>query len=232
MMFDAARFEEAPAQVDWIVRASGVDAPGPVLDLCCGVGRHTLEFARRGYEVTGVDRCEPYLDRARVAAAEEGVSATWVPDDMRRFRREGAFALAINLFTSFGYFDDPAEDALVARNVCASLRPGGRFVLEIKGKEPLARVFRPCLSRRLADGSLFVQESRLIDAWERCETRWLVIRPDGERIVGTLTTRLYSATELRALLLTVGFETVEFYGDLAGAPFDHTATRLVALATR
>src|SRR5687768_4028043 len=67
-------------------------AGAAVLDLCCGVGRHSIELARRGFCVTGVDRFEPFLDRARSAAADAGVSVEWVRDDMRSFRRPGGFA--------------------------------------------------------------------------------------------------------------------------------------------
>jgi SAM-dependent methyltransferase len=81
-----------------------------VLDLCCGPGRHSLEFARRGFQVTGVDRTARYLATARAAATREGLTVEFVQEDMRHFHRSEAFDLALNLFSSFGYFEDRADD--------------------------------------------------------------------------------------------------------------------------
>jgi len=58
-----------------------------VLELACGPGRHALEFARRGYRVTGVDRTARYLETAREKAGEEGLDVEWVEADMRTLRR-------------------------------------------------------------------------------------------------------------------------------------------------
>src|SRR5262249_24807366 len=104
-----------------------------VLDLCCGPGRHSLEFARRGFRVTGVDRTARYLDTARVAATREGLTVEFVQEDMRRFQRPAAFDLTLNLFTSFGFFAAAGEDLQVLRNLYTSLRAGGQVVLEMAG---------------------------------------------------------------------------------------------------
>ena len=72
-----------------------------VLDLCCGPGRHALEFARRGFRVTGVDRTARYLATARAAETREGLTVEFVQEDMRHFHRPAAFDLALNLFAQF-----------------------------------------------------------------------------------------------------------------------------------
>ena len=119
----------------------------------------------------------------------------------------------------------------MASNVCASLRAGGRFVLEIKGKENLARVFRPMDATALDDGTLVVSRRELVGDWDACHATWILFR-DGERREYTFRTRLYAATELRALLQRAGFAKVEFRGSLDGAPLDHEANRTVAIATK
>lgn len=114
-----------------------------VLDLCCGTGRHSLEFARHGFQVTGVDRTARYLDTARAAATREGLTVEFVQEDMRHFQRPAVFDVALNLFSSFGYFDDETENLWVLRHLHTSLNPGGQVLLEMAGKEPLARDFQP-----------------------------------------------------------------------------------------
>jgi hypothetical protein len=68
-----------------------------------------------------VDRTTTYLETARERAAAEGLVVEWLQADMRQFVRPGAFDVAVNIYTSFGYFADPEEDRRVAQ---MTQRPG------------------------------------------------------------------------------------------------------------
>ena len=230
-LFSPERMEVAPHEVDLIVAMLGLQPDAAVLDLCCGVGRHSLEFARRGYTVTGVDRTASYLQTARGVAEAEGLTAEWIEADAREFMRPRAFDLAINLFTSFGYFEDPAEDRQVAENLFRSLKPGGALVMDLMGKERLARIFNPRSWDELPDGSLFLQERKICDDWTWIENRWILIK-DGQPREFTLGHRLYDGAGLRTLLLDSGFESVTLHGDLDGTPYDNDARRLIAVARK
>ncbi|MFO7651817.1 MAG: methyltransferase domain-containing protein, partial [bacterium] len=142
-MFTPERVAQTPGEVDRLTRLLRIRPGERILDLCCGQGRFALEFARRGHPVTGVDLNPAYLRAARGAARAERLDVEWVERDMRRFRRAGAFDVVLSMYTSFGYFEDPADDARVMANILHSLRPGGRLVLETMGKEVLARIFSP-----------------------------------------------------------------------------------------
>ena len=133
-----------------------------MLDLCCGPGRHSLEFARRGFRVTGVDRTAHYLTTARAAATREGLTVEFVQEDMRHFHRPAAFDLALNLFSSFGYFEDVANDLRVLQHLHDSLKSGGQVLLEMAGKEPLARMFQPRTWHRHAERDEYLLEERII----------------------------------------------------------------------
>jgi SAM-dependent methyltransferase len=230
-LFGPESLEAAPQEVDALLPLLGIEPGTEVLDLCCGVGRHSLELARRGYRITGVDRTAAYLRTARQRAATEGLSVEWVQADMREFVRPGAFDAAINLFTSFGYFEDPDEDRRVADNLVRSLKPGGVLVIEMMGKEVLARIFLPRDWQELADGTLFLQERSVKRDWTWMENRWIVIK-DGQRFEYAVDHRLYDGAGLRALLLDAGFESVALHGGLDGAPYDTSAQRLVAVARK
>ncbi len=228
-MFGPERIEAAPQEVDQVVSLLGMQPGASVLDLCCGIGRHSLELAQRGYSVTGVDRTAAYLRTARLAASAQGLAVEWVEADAREFLRPSAFDHAINLFTFFGYFEDPAEDLRVAANVCHSLKPGGSLMMDLMGKERLARIFSPRNWEQLPDGSLFLQERAIKDDWTWIENRWILIK-DGKQHEFTLGHRLYDGAGLRALLLEAGFASVALYGTMDGAPYDNDARRLVAVA--
>ena len=229
-MFARDRMEAAVEQVEQMLALTGAEGPH-VLDLCCGPGRHALDLARRGFVVTGVDSSEFLLGKARERAAAEGCTVEWVLDDMRTFARPESYDLAINFFTSFGYFPTRAEDFKVLRNACLNLKPGGVFILELKGRECLANVFTTTSSEKLEDGTVLVDRREIYDDWTRVRGEWFLIR-EGTCRTFEVDLALYSGQELRALLMKAGFAGVELYGDLAGNPYDHSAERLVAVARK
>lgn len=227
-MFHEDRWEKTPEQVGQVLELLGLEPPASVLDLCCGPGRHSLELARRGFRVTGVDRTEEYLNEARRRADEEDLDIEFVQRDMREFVRPGAFDVALNLFTSFGYFHDPEDDRTVLRHVRESLKPGGRLLMDLMGREVLARIFRPHHWEE-RDGLLLLQETNITDDWSWVESRWITVAAT-ERREFNLSHRLYAGTQLRDALLDCGFSEVSLYGGLDGSPYGPEAKRLVALA--
>lgn len=202
-----------------------------VLDLGCGVGRVSIPLAKRGFRVTGVDRTRYYLSRARARARAARVSVEWVRADMRDFLRPGAFDLAISMYTSFGYFDDKGEDARVLRNVFESLRPGGACVIQLGGKEWLARIFAPVTMHVLPDGTRFVQRHDIFDDWTRIRNEWILIRR-GRAKTYTFHHTIYSGQELRDRMEEAGFVHVKLYGSLGGDEYGPKAPWLVVVGRR
>jgi SAM-dependent methyltransferase len=231
-MFSERHWEVAPEQVAGAISLLGLEPGATVLDLPCGEGRHSLELARLGFRVTAVDRTAAYLQTARERAAAEQLELELVKADMREFVRPQAFDAAINLFTSFGYFEDPEEDRRVARNFYDSLKPGGKLVMDLMGKEVLARIFLPRDWQELPDGSIYLQERKAAREWTWMENRWILIRPSGQRVEYSVNHRIYDGAGLKSLLLSVGFEAVDVYGGLAGQPYDTEARRLVVVARK
>ena len=228
-IFAADRLAAAGEEVDRLLELLDVEGRD-VLDLCCGPGRHAVELARRGFLVTGVDRSAFLLGKARAAAAAADVPVEWIRSDMRDFVRPAAFDLAINMFTSFGYFDDRDDDLRVLRNLHASLREGGRLLIDMIGKEHLAEIFQPVGVDEAADGSLLVQRREIIDDWSRIRNEWIVVR-DGAASTFHFHHTLYSAQELKDRLATAGFRDVVAFGDLDGTAYGRGAERLVVVGT-
>jgi len=228
IMFGEQRLTQAALQSDQLTKLLDLTPPASVLDLCCGLGRHSLELARRGFKVTGVDRTGVYLRHAHKQALEEKLEIEFVQADMREFCRPNAFDAAINLFTSFGYFENPAEDRRVIVNVHKSLKKDGKLVMDMAGKEIVARVFRE-RDWHEENGVIWFEERSISKDWSWIDNRWILLRGD-KRDEFRISHRLYSAAELTALLRDCGFQQVHSYGDLAGAPYDHNAERLVVVA--
>jgi SAM-dependent methyltransferase len=229
-MFPRQRFEVAPKTVKELLALTKVRGR-TALDLCCGPGRHSIALAQRGFSVTGVDRTKYLLNKARARARRLGVIVEWVLQDMRNFVRPNAYDLALSMFTSFGYFETRSEDKRVLGNIFASLRPGGVLVMDIHGKEMVARNFQPSFSNTLPDGSMFVEDREIAEAWSRSLNTCTVIRK-GRVKQFHLSLNLYSGQELKDALTHAGFTDVNLYGSLDGTPYGLKAGRLIAVGRK
>ncbi len=230
LLFPEERFAAATEQVE---QALALAKPGGknALDLCCGPGRCSIVLAEAGFRVTGVDRTRFLLDQARARAKQARVEVEWVEADMRDFVRPETFDLVVNMFTSFGYFDDQHEDRQVLWNIHASLRPGGVCLMEMMGKERLARILQPVTSELLADGTRAVLCHEICDDWTRIRNEWIVIRR-GRAKTFRFQHTIYSGQELRDRLEQAGFTDVKLYGNLDGEAYGPDAPRLVAVARK
>jgi SAM-dependent methyltransferase len=229
-MFTAERFAAAPEEADQILALTNFQERA-ILDLACGPGRHSVEFARRGYLVTGVDRTAFLIDVGKKRAAEAGVNVEWIESDMREFVRPKSFDLALSMFTSLGYFGTQEEELRVLRNVQESLRPGGTLLVEMAAKERLAQIWTGGSRQSFPDGAMLFEHREVYDDWSRIRQEWTLVK-DGRARTFPFTHSIFSGRELKTELLAAGFGKVHLLGDLLGKPFGLGALRLVALATK
>ena len=224
--------ERTLREVEFVVEKLGLDAGARVLDLACGHGRHSLELARRGLRVTGVDLSPRSLEQAREAAAGEGLAIDFVQADMRELDFDAEFDAAVNLFTAIGYFETDDEDRAVFERVARALRPGGGFLIDTINPLGLASRFQPRLWEELSDGIVMLTEHDWDLQAGRNRAVWTFVRPDGARSELRHVVRMYAPWEVVALLRDAGFEVEEGWGDFEGAPLGHNARRIILLARR
>lgn len=229
-MFTETRFADAIKDTGKLLRLTRPKGRD-ILDLCCGPGRFSIALAKRGFRVTGVDRTRYLLAKARARARAARAKVEWVEHDMRDFERPGSFDLVLNMFTSFGYFHDKRDDLRVLRNIFTSLRPGGTCVIDVMGKERLARIFAPSVVTVVPGGARLVQRHAISDDWTRIRNEWILIRR-GKAKTFKFHLRIYSGQELRDRLEQVGFVGVRLYGGLRGEEYGLDAQRLIAVARR
>jgi ubiquinone/menaquinone biosynthesis C-methylase UbiE len=229
-MFPESAFTVASETVRKILRMTKVRGK-TALDLCCGPGRFSIALAKRGFAVTGVDRTRYLLDKARARARASRVAVEWIRQDMRDFVRPDAYHLAISTYTSFGYFQNREDDTAVLANVFRSLRPGGVFLLEMLGREILAKIFLPVSADTHPDGSILIERRSIVEDWTRIRNEWILIK-EGIAKKFLLQLNLYSGQELRQRMEHVGFTDVRLYGSLDGIPYGPDAKRLIAIGRR
>src|SRR5256885_2833594 len=122
--------EKSAQEVKEIIALLNLPSASRILDLCCGHGRHAIPLAQQGYRVCGLDLSELFLQQAEREAESLGLEISWVEGDMRELPFIEEFDAVINIFTSFGYFEDEDEDQQVLFQVQQALKPGGLFLLE------------------------------------------------------------------------------------------------------
>lgn len=202
-----------------------------ILDLACGAGRHSIELASRGYEVVGYDLSESLLRTARSAARRSHVKPAFVRGDMRELRWKGEFDAAINMFTSFGYFDREEEDRKVLAGVARALRPRGKFLMERFNRDALAYELPAQAWRVREDGSIILQEDSFDVLRGRYDTRQIVIDRAGTR-EHRGSVRAYTFPELKELFDGAGLFVHRVLGGLDLSPYTARSRRMVLHAVK
>lgn len=224
--------EATAAEVEGIVSLLSLAPDARVLDLACGHGRHAIPLAERGFAVTGYDLSEVCLARARASAAARGVAVRWIRGDMRALPFDAEFDAVINVFTAFGYFEDPEDDVETLRRVRRALAPGGRFLLETLHRDALLARFRPHIEYTTSTGAQVARDTVWDLARSVIDDRVTLVRPDGRRAEYATSLRLRSLHELLALVREAGLEPRAWHGGLDGSTLQLDSRRLVLLSGR
>jgi SAM-dependent methyltransferase len=219
---------EAAAFVERLVKFLEPEAGASVLDLGSGAGRHSVQLASRGFEVTGIDLSAASICRARQHAAP---NLMFLRRDMRRPFGAKAFDVVFNLFTSFGYFEGQADHLKVVRNIARALKPGGTLVLDYLNVQYAEshRVADELIER---DGVVY-QVSRWSDAghlYKRIEVR---DGQDAEPLVHVERVAKFGLDDFRAMFRLCGLTMERVFGDYGLNGFDPaTSPRLILVASR
>ena len=221
--------ERTASEVSFIVAHTQIAPPAAVLDLGCGTGRHALEFADRGFDVTGIDLNADAVSVAR-SQMRPSMQVQFLEDDYTD-PPAGRFDLVTSLFTSFGFGSD-RDNAAALLAWCERVACGGSIILELWNRELIVSSFRPYRAWR-ASAQLEVEEHRTLDPRrERLHIRYRYTYSDGRERRLELTVRLYAAAELDALLKMGGMTSTSFFGSLTGDPFAPAARSLVVIGRK
>jgi SAM-dependent methyltransferase len=218
------------AEVDFLFEALALHPGQAVLDVGCGTGRHAIELARRGIEVTGVDLSPDMLREAERAAQQAGVSVRWIEQNALAIRFAEQFDAAICLcegaFCLLGDGDDVIDrDRTILTNILRALKPGGGLVLNaLCGYQ---------IVRRMDDADL---HSGRLDPFGLVSREPIEIARDGESNKFALPERHYVPSELAMLLRWVGFEVLAIHGGTAGRwgrrPVDFQDIEIMAICRK
>ncbi len=217
---------DAESEIQWILGHVRPPAGARVLDAPCGFGRHALALARRGFKVTGVDLSDVELQRARDRAAAARVHVDLVREDLRAMDFSEEFDLALNLFSSIGYFSDEEDRQLLDR-FCRALRSGGALVVDTRNRDHYIRHYAEEETWPVSGGTVRISH-RLDLATSRIRSQWWL--EEENRLLGETGLRLYSPHELYRMLRAERWSRVELFGRLDGSPMTLDSPRIVLVA--
>jgi SAM-dependent methyltransferase len=213
--------------IERLLLAYGGGKIASILDLGCGTGNHALPLARRGFEVTGVDRSEFMLEQARSKATVSGYSSPdrFYQGDIRTVELEQRFDAALLMFAVLGYQLDNADVTAALRTVRRHLRPGGLLLFDV-WHGPAVLFQRPADRARIiptSDGKILRTSSSELDTNRHvCTVHYHVWRFAAERLLSETeeehTVRYFFPLELNLFLESAGFTPIRFG---AFPEFDH-----------
>ncbi len=225
-----------------VMRGHGVGKGGRVLDLGCGIGRHSIPLAKRGYTIVGVDLSPAYVKGAREYASSEAVvdSTSFHVGDVRRIASvlegQDPFDSTINMWTSLGYYGE-VVDRDVLRQVAALTTADGLLLVEMASKDGILRVFQT--RGWEAAGDVVHLETRRFDSdRSHMVDEWTFYRREGDdlRFLAreVIDHRLYAPDELRELAESAGWSVEGVYGGMSLDPLEPTSpgTRMFLVAKR
>jgi cyclopropane fatty-acyl-phospholipid synthase-like methyltransferase len=220
----------APEELKFLQDQFAIQPGKRVLDIPCGAGRHAVPLSELGYAVTGLDISAQFLSEARGFAQERGVSVDWRLEDMRTLAFEEEFDAALCFGNSFGYLSR-ADTKHFLKRLSASLRDGGRFVLE---SGAVAECILPTLVRSRwmqVEEILFLSSVEYDARTSRLISRYVFIR-GAEREEKTAEVTVYTVGELAGLLADAGFVVEGLFASWAKEPFHVGASRLLLVARK
>jgi 2-polyprenyl-3-methyl-5-hydroxy-6-metoxy-1,4-benzoquinol methylase len=223
--------EATRSEVDFLERAGGLRPGSRVLDFPCGSGRHSLELARRGHLVTGLDVSAEAIGYARDAARAEGLEVDLRVGDMADVPAGLGTDLAICMGNSFGYLEHEGTLRFLA-DLAGVVGPGGALVID---SGFVAESLLPHLELEEQPTTLGGIEAESVNEYDVANSRWIThftFRRGDEVHRGTSVQHVYTSAELVRMVRAAGFADVDLYGDPAGAPYAVGVHRLLLVAHR
>ena len=228
--------EDANRQVDFLIKQLHLKGTEKILDLACGFGRHSLEFARRGYDVTGIDITPAYIDYVNEQAKKENLNAKFICQDIRTITFDEEFDVVLNMADgAIGYLEDDGENHKIFSVIAKALKNGGKHFMDIMNGS-YAQTHFPC---KLWDAG---EKGLTLSAFEWEKDRKTLIYGQVDYMYGEALykpemkegnpIRLYSLDEITEIFCKLGLRICNSFADFSGKPSSDNDIQLMVYSIR
>lgn len=233
---DIVTDDRAKIETDFLIEFVGPAASDRILDVACGHGRHANALAARGYTVTGIDQASSYIDIAKKNASDLATPPTFAVADMRSLPFGGTeFDFIINMYTSFGYFDNESDNERVLAEIHRVLTNGGKFVLDLSNVYKRAVDFMDIMGEKVTMSVSNGLEVHATENFDPIASRWhshVEWVEDGKDMSYDSNVRLFTPVEISSLLKKSGLTPVRFFGDFDGSQYRLESPRMIVVAEK
>lgn len=223
--------KDARRAVDFLLKEQIVQPHKLGLDLCCGPARHLVQLSEAGLDVVGFDLSASLLRTAQSRLDSGGFPRKLVRGSMNRLPFQPSFYWAINLFTSFGYFEQDTDNEQVLRDVTRALCPSGRFLMDFMNEPFVRATLKPFSTETTPDG-IVIESRRSIEGTSPRVIKRMKIRMGQQTRELVESVRLYTAKDLEQMFARCGLKVVRSWGDFGDRRLGEMAPRCILLAEK
>ncbi|MFL5762428.1 MAG: class I SAM-dependent methyltransferase [Bacteroidia bacterium] len=216
---------EAEKFMDNVLALLHPEKKARILDLACGKGRHSIYLAQKGFDVTGIDLSKHSIECAQQS---ENDHLHFYVHDMRKLFRTNYFDLVLNLFTSFGYFENERDNNAVIHAAVKALKPGGTFVLDFMNSTKVIADLKPEY-RVSIEGIDFTIHKRLE---KNIIVKEIEFRDKGKDHRYTEKVSAFTMSELEVMFVQNGLKIVDLRGSYQLEEFDAASSDRAILIGR
>lgn len=202
-------------EVSMIEAILNVQPPLKILDIGCGTGRHSIEFARRGYEVTGIDVAETYLKQAIERAEKCNLNIEFRLERGSEIKEQNTYDFAIAYYHTLGFMEEEELNTHLF-NICKSIKKGGKFLLRSAGPKIIPNMNQDKIRNWAEKNNTFILSEKFIENGYRIEKCITIDIVKDEIIEYEEKQRAFSLGDVINLLRQAGFSKVDCYRELDG----------------
>jgi SAM-dependent methyltransferase len=221
--------DDAQKLLDLIIRETNLARNSSVLDAACGAGRHSMNLMLRGFKTTGFDLSKLLLKKAKCDAALQNIEIDLFCADIRNIYLRKKFDLIINLFTSFGYFDNDSENFCFVKTAFDLLNEKCYYVLDYLNANYVINNLVPETIRESGDKKIVerrrIEEGRVV--------KEITVYNGIKKNSYLESVRLFSKEKIIREIEKIGFNVDKLFGDYSGSVFnENESPRLILFFTR
>ncbi len=221
--------EDAQKLLELIIRETKLSKDASILDAACGAGRHCINLALWGFNVTGFDLSKSLLKKAKSDAALQKIEIDLFCADIRKIYLCKKFDLILNLFTSFGYFNNDEENFCFVRTAYNLLNKNCYYVLDYLNANFVINNLVPETIKEAKNKKIVelrrIENGRVV--------KEITIQNGAKKNSYLESVQLYSKEKIIAEFEKIGFNFDKLFGDYEGSVFnENKSPRLILFFKR